>query len=249
MHWSSINGSQSLHSRRMWRWLISPFLMLFQQSSRYGKVRWSKIYVIFHLIIDGTPCRISPLVPYPWARHMLWFSDLVNFTLCALEQVSIGADEYNSSLADDYNNFVDTMVCSTLLNRLDTPMVTHLFRVTILARREKSYASGERTSHLTRLPSRRTLRSNTGMPFCRSYFMFTDLKRLYCTGISAMTILIHWFEKDTTSLIGQFILSHISQELPTYSIFPHSSDDSFNYVVMKQVGWICHGTAETLVLT
>ncbi len=27
------------------------------------------------------------------------------------EQVSIGADEYNSSLADDYNNFVNEMVC------------------------------------------------------------------------------------------------------------------------------------------
>lgn len=29
----------------------------------------------------------------------------------ATEQVSIGADEYNSSLADDYNNFVNEMVC------------------------------------------------------------------------------------------------------------------------------------------
>lgn len=43
-----------------------------------------------------------------------------------VEQVSIGADEYNASLADDYNNFVNEMVCP-----LRHPCLSRATRLTV----------------------------------------------------------------------------------------------------------------------
>ena len=72
------------------------------------------------------------------------FRQLINIAPASAEQVSIGADEYNSSLADDYNNFVNEMV-RILFHGLS---ITRLKgRGPLTNHTERVHRTGEREDH------------------------------------------------------------------------------------------------------